>query len=291
VTASQQPAPLQGHLHHLQLFSPDPYALAVFYSRCLGMTVTPLGDRWLCQGPERNLILARGASGSLGFAAYAVACARPGLSRSTATRRCSRPSLWDFWIPTATTSCSASPRPRRRPPEPPEHCRPGCNTLFWPAATQRGCLTSTVTLWGSACPIESWIQQGRCVLAFCARTMNITAWPSFKPTAIGSTTIAMNRPIGIRFATGVTTSRPCTYHLSGVRGATDPATIYSSSCTIRTATGWKSQPNSSASLLIAPSARGRMRSERSTAGVGVFYEAKAIALAARRFPGRLGLPF
>lgn len=73
MTASQQPAPLQGHLHHLQLFSPDPYALAVFYSRCLGMTVTPLGDRWLCQGPQRNLILARGASGSLGLAAYAVA--------------------------------------------------------------------------------------------------------------------------------------------------------------------------------------------------------------------------
>jgi hypothetical protein len=60
-------------LHHLQLFSPDPYALAVFYSRCLGMTVAPLGDRWLCKGPQRNLILARGASGSLGFAAYSVA--------------------------------------------------------------------------------------------------------------------------------------------------------------------------------------------------------------------------
>ena len=73
MTASQQPASLQGRLHHLELFSPDPYALAVFYSRCLGMTVTPLGERWLCQGPQRNLILARGASGSLGFAAYAVA--------------------------------------------------------------------------------------------------------------------------------------------------------------------------------------------------------------------------
>ncbi len=41
--APQQPASLQGRLHHLQFFSPDPYALAVFYSRCLGMTVTALG--------------------------------------------------------------------------------------------------------------------------------------------------------------------------------------------------------------------------------------------------------
>jgi catechol 2,3-dioxygenase-like lactoylglutathione lyase family enzyme len=73
VTAPQQPA-LQARLHHLQLLSPDPHALAVFYSRCLGMTITPLSrDRWLCQGPQRHLIIAPGATGTLGFAAYSVA--------------------------------------------------------------------------------------------------------------------------------------------------------------------------------------------------------------------------
>jgi catechol 2,3-dioxygenase len=73
VTAPQQPASLQGHLHHLQLFSPDPNGLAAFYGRCLGMAITPLGDGWLCQGPQRRLIIAPGASGTLGFAAYEAA--------------------------------------------------------------------------------------------------------------------------------------------------------------------------------------------------------------------------
>jgi catechol 2,3-dioxygenase len=73
VTAPQQPASLQGHLHHLQLFSSDPHGLATFYGRCLGMAVTPMRDSWLCQGPQRSLIIAPGTSGSLGFAAYAVA--------------------------------------------------------------------------------------------------------------------------------------------------------------------------------------------------------------------------
>jgi len=73
VSASSQASPLQGHLHHLQLLSPDPDALAEFYRRCLGVTVTPIQEERLCQGPQRALILAPGSAGSLGFAAYAVA--------------------------------------------------------------------------------------------------------------------------------------------------------------------------------------------------------------------------
>lgn len=70
--ASSQTLPLQGHLHHLQLLSPAPDVLSEFYHRSLGLTITPVQGQWLCQAPERALILAPGPAGSLGFAAYAV---------------------------------------------------------------------------------------------------------------------------------------------------------------------------------------------------------------------------
>lgn len=63
---------LTGHLHHLQILSPDARALAGFYQRGLGMTVTEHAGQWLCRGPQRGLIVAPGAKGTLGFAAYAV---------------------------------------------------------------------------------------------------------------------------------------------------------------------------------------------------------------------------
>ncbi len=63
---------LGAYLDHLQILSPNPRELAEFYGRCFGMTVTPLHDQWLCQGPRRSLLIASGASGTLGFAAFAV---------------------------------------------------------------------------------------------------------------------------------------------------------------------------------------------------------------------------
>ncbi len=63
---------LYGHLHHLKILSPNPQALARFYGSSLGMTVSAVGDQWLCTGPERGLIIAGGDTGELGFAAYAA---------------------------------------------------------------------------------------------------------------------------------------------------------------------------------------------------------------------------
>lgn len=67
-----QSSTLGAQLHHLQILSRNPQRLAEFYGRCLGMTVTPLHDQWLCQGPRRSLLIAAGAAGTLGYAAYAV---------------------------------------------------------------------------------------------------------------------------------------------------------------------------------------------------------------------------
>jgi catechol 2,3-dioxygenase len=73
VTPSNTALPLQARLHHLQILSPRPEALAQFYGRCLGMTLQANHEQWLCRGPRRGLIVAPGAAGNLGFAAYAVA--------------------------------------------------------------------------------------------------------------------------------------------------------------------------------------------------------------------------
>lgn len=67
-----QTSTLGAHLDHLELLSPNPRELAEFYGQCFGMTVTPLRDQWLCQGPGRSLLIAPGAGKTLGFAAFAV---------------------------------------------------------------------------------------------------------------------------------------------------------------------------------------------------------------------------
>jgi len=60
------------YLHHLQLQSPDPAKLAGFYGRAIDMQIEELsGDRWLCRGPSRRILFARGPAKALGFAAFA----------------------------------------------------------------------------------------------------------------------------------------------------------------------------------------------------------------------------
>ena len=59
------------HLHHLQLHSPDPEALARFYARCYGMSAAPCEGGWHCAGPGRDLLIAAGPAKRLGFAAFA----------------------------------------------------------------------------------------------------------------------------------------------------------------------------------------------------------------------------
>jgi catechol 2,3-dioxygenase-like lactoylglutathione lyase family enzyme len=60
------------YLHHLQLRSTDPEALADFYADSMDMSARQLesGD-WLVEGPHRRVLFAPGRSKTLGFAAFA----------------------------------------------------------------------------------------------------------------------------------------------------------------------------------------------------------------------------
>jgi len=58
-------------LDHFQLLSEAPESLVAFYQNVMGMTAEAIDrDLWLCQGPERRLLIGRGRSNTLGFGAY-----------------------------------------------------------------------------------------------------------------------------------------------------------------------------------------------------------------------------
>jgi catechol 2,3-dioxygenase len=60
------------YLHHIQLESPDPTALANFYGAAMDMTVKRAGqDVFLCEGPNRRLLITQGRAKKLSFAAFA----------------------------------------------------------------------------------------------------------------------------------------------------------------------------------------------------------------------------
>ena len=62
---------LSASLDHIQLRSGGPDRLAAFYGETLGMPPERAGpDGWLCAGPRRRVLIARGAPRSLGFSAY-----------------------------------------------------------------------------------------------------------------------------------------------------------------------------------------------------------------------------
>ena len=58
-------------LHHLQLQSPDPEAVARFYASVYGMQVRPDAGTWHCAGPECRLLIGPGAINRLAFSAFA----------------------------------------------------------------------------------------------------------------------------------------------------------------------------------------------------------------------------
>ena len=61
---------LVARLDHLEIMSPNPESLAVFYSRALQIKTAPSGDgRFLCEGPQRQVVLSKGEAGALGFIA------------------------------------------------------------------------------------------------------------------------------------------------------------------------------------------------------------------------------
>ena len=58
-------------LDHIQLMSEEPERLVAFYQEVMGMAAQFMDqDMWLCQGPERRLLIRRGKSKTCGFGAY-----------------------------------------------------------------------------------------------------------------------------------------------------------------------------------------------------------------------------
>lgn len=65
---------IDARLDHIQLHSPAPERLAVFFDDVLGMSRSRVDSgQWLCAGRERTLLIASGTDASLGFAAYSFA--------------------------------------------------------------------------------------------------------------------------------------------------------------------------------------------------------------------------
>jgi catechol 2,3-dioxygenase-like lactoylglutathione lyase family enzyme len=60
------------YLHHMQIHSADPAALARFYADTMDMSSRRLdGGDWLVEGPQRRVLFKAGADRALGFAAFA----------------------------------------------------------------------------------------------------------------------------------------------------------------------------------------------------------------------------
>ncbi len=64
--------PLRARLHHLQLGSPEPQRLALFYADVFDGACRQDGETWVCHGPARCLAFAAGEPKTLQVAAYAV---------------------------------------------------------------------------------------------------------------------------------------------------------------------------------------------------------------------------
>ncbi len=70
---AEQAPRLRAHLDHIELNSPEPAVLAEFYQRALDMEIEQIAaDRWLCHAPRRRLLIAKGATRTIAFGAYAV---------------------------------------------------------------------------------------------------------------------------------------------------------------------------------------------------------------------------
>jgi catechol 2,3-dioxygenase len=69
MTVSSALRPAQ--LHHVQITSEQPAALAEFYGRVLDGDVSDIGGAFMVSGAERTLLIERGAKNKLSFAAYA----------------------------------------------------------------------------------------------------------------------------------------------------------------------------------------------------------------------------
>lgn len=63
---------LQAALHTISLYSPDPQAMAGFYSRTYGMALEPVEGGYACRGPGRQVQITTGPANQLGYAQFAL---------------------------------------------------------------------------------------------------------------------------------------------------------------------------------------------------------------------------
>jgi catechol 2,3-dioxygenase-like lactoylglutathione lyase family enzyme len=59
------------YTHHLKFLSPDPEALASFYSKVMDMKAEKLGDGWVCRGPGRRVLFGEGPAKTVEFMSFA----------------------------------------------------------------------------------------------------------------------------------------------------------------------------------------------------------------------------
>ena len=59
------------YTHHLKILSPDPEALATFYSQVMDMKAERLDDGWICRGPGRRVLFGKGAAKTVEFMSFA----------------------------------------------------------------------------------------------------------------------------------------------------------------------------------------------------------------------------
>ena len=64
---------IQASLQCIHLLSPQPQVLAQFYSRTYGMTLTPSGDDFVCNGPGRAVAVSHGPANQLKYAQFGLA--------------------------------------------------------------------------------------------------------------------------------------------------------------------------------------------------------------------------
>src|SRR6218665_703592 len=70
IDAMEHATELQAALHTIHLRSPDPLAMARFYSRAYGMSLDAVAGGYACCGPGRSVQISRGPVKQLGFAQF-----------------------------------------------------------------------------------------------------------------------------------------------------------------------------------------------------------------------------
>lgn len=66
------PPELQAALHTISLYSPDPLAMARFYSAAYGMSLEAVEGGYACRGPGRQVQITTGPANQLGYAQFAL---------------------------------------------------------------------------------------------------------------------------------------------------------------------------------------------------------------------------